>query len=207
MHQSRVIRVVRGLLAACVATFAALVSHVSAGGAVPGWVGILVPLVLSIVVCTLLAGRRLSVLRLALAVSASQFLFHNLFILGTVSASSTTMSAGHHVHGGVMMPAMEMGPASAASSMSGDTWMWVMHAVAAVVTVAALYRGERAFNRLREIAMILVAWVRRLLPALVVLPVEASGPLVPTAAVPVRPRCSPLVRSAARRGPPLVAAF
>ncbi|GAB2704987.1 hypothetical protein GCM10027071_19040 [Microbacterium marinum] len=171
----------------------------------PGWVGILVPLVLSVVVCTVLAGRRLSAWRLTLAVMASQFLFHNLFILGTVSASPMPMRADRHMHGSVVMP--DMGMTAPASVVPQDVWMPMMHAIAVLVTVAALYRGERMFNRLREIAMILVAWVRVLLPALVVLPVEGCSQLVPAAAVPVRRKRSPLVWSAARRGPPLIAAF
>ena len=48
----------------------------------PGWVGIVVPWVLAVAVSTLLAGRSLSVWRLAIAVAASQFLFHGLFVLG-----------------------------------------------------------------------------------------------------------------------------
>ncbi len=89
-------RVARGAAAAAVATFVALLSHVSGGGEVPGILGIVVPLALSFVACTALAGRRTSALRLGLAVAVSQVLFHTLFVLG-----SYRPGAEGHVHGAV----------------------------------------------------------------------------------------------------------
>ena len=82
MRPSRLSRVARGGVAASVATWAALLSHVAAGGAMPGWLGVAVPLVLSVAVCTALAGRHLSLVRLAVAVTASQLLFHMGTIFG-----------------------------------------------------------------------------------------------------------------------------
>ena len=78
MRRSRASRALRGLIGASIATFVALLSHVAAGGAMPGWVGIALPWLLSVMVCTLLAGRALSLIRLSLAVAASQALFHCL---------------------------------------------------------------------------------------------------------------------------------
>ena len=48
-----------------------------------GLLGVVVPLALSLFVSVLLAGRRLSVIRLGVSVIASQTLFHSLFVLGT----------------------------------------------------------------------------------------------------------------------------
>lgn len=205
MHQPRATRVLRGSLAAAIATFLALVSHVTAGGQMPGWVGIVVPLVLSLAVCTALAGRRLSLWRLSVAVAVSQVLFHTLFVLGTFAPSSSTGGATHpHAHAAVSMP---VGVAATTSThLHAEGWMLVLHGVAAVVTVAALYRGERACHRLRSIAAELAQWVRRrLLPGSVALPVEPVRPGVPVARAPFRPSRSPLALSASRRGPPLLA--
>lgn len=205
VNRSRAARVVRGSLAAAVATFVALVSHVTGGGQLPGWVGIVVPLVLSVAVCTVLAGRRLSLWRLSIAVAVSQILFHTLFVLGTFSPSPGSADVTvHHMHGASWMP---MGDASnVATSLHPDVSMWVMHGIAAIVTIAALYLGERAYNRLREITAELAQWARRhLLPVLIALPFEPVRPLVAAVGQPFRPACSPLARSLSRRGPPVIA--
>ena len=55
--QARVFRLVRGVIAAVFATFIALFAHVVGGAEVPGWLGIVAPLILSIFLCTVLAGR------------------------------------------------------------------------------------------------------------------------------------------------------
>jgi hypothetical protein len=84
--------------------------------------------------------------------------------------------------------------------------MWVMHGIAAIGTIAALYLGERAYNRLREITAELAQWARRhLLPVLIALPFEPVRPLVAAVGQPFRPACSPLARSLSRRGPPVIA--
>jgi hypothetical protein len=173
----------------------------------PGWLGVVVPLVLSVAVCTVLAGRRLSLWRLSLAVATSQVFFHTLFVLGTFTPSTATIeSPSHHIHGSV--PIL-MGEAAAASPhLHADASMWLMHGIAAILTIAALYRGERAVNRLREIAVEFARWARRrLMPVLTALPVTSVRPLVPTTAEPSRPAVSPLVFSVIRRGPPAVAMF
>ena len=74
-------RTLRGILAAAGATFVALTSHLLGGGAFPTAMGIIVPLALSILVCVLLPGRRLSLARLTISVGVSQALFHLLFSL------------------------------------------------------------------------------------------------------------------------------
>ncbi|MEZ3160493.1 hypothetical protein AB1K54_08070 [Microbacterium sp. BWT-B31] len=156
MRRSRAPRVARGAVAATVATWVALLSHVTAGGDVPGWLGLLVPWVLSLSVCTMLAGRTLSLVRLSLAVVVSQVLFHLLFVLGAAASPA----AGHlegHVHGAHI--ALSTGSAVPAAPF--ELRMWVGHAVAAFLTVAAIYRGERAARRLQAIAREAVAWVRR----------------------------------------------
>ena len=87
-------RALRGTLAAAFATFVALTSHILGGGSFPTAMGVIVPLALSILVCVLLSGRQLSLLRLTVSVGISQTLFHLLFSLFTPhgSASPSTMA-------------------------------------------------------------------------------------------------------------------
>lgn len=152
MSRSRATRVVRASVAATVATFLALVSHVAGGGAMPEWLGIVVPWVLSLAICTILAGRTLSLVRLSVAVLASQALFHTLFVLGAPAAGGLPTG---HVHG---VGVLDLGGDVVASP---DAAMWLSHAIAAVLTIAALYRGERAVRRLLSLAEQVLAEARR----------------------------------------------
>ena len=173
MSRSRATRVIRASVAASIATFVALFWHVAAGGAMPHWLGIAVPWVLSLAVCTVLVGRALSLLRLSVAVVLSQLLFHLLFVLGAGGGATAATAPTGHVHG---VPAL---------------------------TVAALYRGERLVIRLGALARQILAWMRRrLLLGEVQLPAVAERPgLVCAPAAPMRSaRVVSLVR---RRGPPL----
>lgn len=197
-RQARATRVRRGGAAASVATFVALLSHVSGGGEIPGLFGVVVPLALSFVVCTALAGRRLSTWRLAVAVAVSQVLFHSLFVLG-----SYDLAAAVHVHSSAL-PVLTGG--SALPAMTPDAAMWLGHAVAALVTTVALHRGERTLVALRVLADRSVAWLRARVRVLAGLPTAPS--VRRTAAVvvaAVRPTSALVVSAARRRGPPLAA--
>ncbi|MFK4729631.1 hypothetical protein ROT00_08100 [Agromyces mediolanus] len=145
MHEARRVRTLRGLLAASVATFVALFGHLLGGGALPGFAGVAVPFALSLLVCVLLAGRRLSLIRLSLSVAISQTLFHSLFVLGTpgplTRATGEAATAAHAGHGGTISLAE---PAVHLAHAQPD--MWAAHALAAVVTIAALYQGERVLQ-------------------------------------------------------------
>lgn len=193
MRPSRLPRVLRGGIAASVATWAALLSHVSAGGEIPGWLGIAVPLVLSLAVCTALAGRRLSLVRLALAVTGSQLIFHTLFVVGAVTPSGT--SHAHH-----LLPMTDA--AATTTAIGADPLMWAMHGAAAAVTTLVVHRGERAARTLLAVAADIARWVRRRILAAVL----ALGAL-DLPALPVAPDAAPVLRSivlrtAAGRGPP-----
>ncbi|MEJ1090248.1 hypothetical protein [Microbacterium istanbulense] len=149
MSRSRRPAVVRGFAAATLAIFVALAGHVFAGGDVPGLIGVLVPWVLALMVCIVLAGRRLSVVRLSISVASSQFLFHALFVLGAITPNTQL----GHVHGLPMsMPA--------AGALVADPQMWTGHVAAALVTIAALHRGERMLVALRDLAGHTMAWLR-----------------------------------------------
>lgn len=191
MPRSRATRVLRGTIAASVATFVALMSHVAAGGALPNGLGVAVPWVLSLAVCTVLAGRKLSLTRMSVAVGVSQILFHSLFAVGI----SSGISASHAHHSSM--------PIIVGESAAIDPMMWIAHAVAAFITIAALYRGEATFGILLKVARDLLFRARRRIQALPVAP-RLSPPVLaePQALRPLGwvPALTP------RRGPPLLSA-
>ena len=159
MRPSRRTPLLRGFVGATIATFVALLSHVWVGGDMPGMLGVAVPWILSLMISTVLAGRRLSIVRLSIAVTLSQALFHILFVLG-----SFTPRGGFtpHMHGSA---AMTLGDATALTSgaalVPDDAAMWIAHGVAALLTVLALYRGERIVRALAAAASDLARWLGR----------------------------------------------
>ncbi|MFD6140202.1 hypothetical protein [Promicromonospora sp. NPDC060271] len=200
--RTRGARALRGGLAASSATFVALMSHLAGGGELPGLLGIVVPLVLSLPVCMAWSGR-LSLAGLSASVVASQLFFHVLFTLGTPAAARpVSAGAGAHAgHEGMTMPAPAAGPA--VEMAHADLTMWLSHGLAAVVTIAVLYRGELLLLRLRELAVRAAAW---LLGGLAV--VDRAGsfvlPALPgvVAAAFRSPHPSPQLTPLLRRGPP-----
>ncbi|WP_052674741.1 hypothetical protein [Microbacterium oxydans] len=172
MTESRKPAVIRGFAASSLAIFVALAGHVSGGGQMPGPLGILVPWVFSFMICVLLAGRSLSLMRLGLSVTVSQFLFHTLFVLGTVTPSGVSTP---HVHGAPLVIPSTVGlPAEA----TADASMWLGHALAAVLTIAALYRGERLIIATRDLAAQVIRWLRQRVDHVLVLPGAPVAPLV-----------------------------
>ncbi|GAB2469060.1 hypothetical protein GCM10027063_06830 [Promicromonospora xylanilytica] len=163
-HATRT-RVLRGGLAGLSATFVALASHLAGGGQLPGPLGILVPLALSLPVCMAWTGRRLSLPGLSASVVASQLFFHVLFVLGTPTTAAAPSSAANPHAGHEMMhvataPAVQQA-GHASGTAHADALMWVWHALAAVVTITVLYRGELMLLRLRELAERMATWLLR----------------------------------------------
>lgn len=172
MKPSRKPAVLRGFVASSLATFAALAGHMTGGGQMPGLLGILVPWVFSFMICVLLAGRKLSVIRLSISVAASQVLFHALFVLGTITPSGNTAP---HVHGAPLVLPVGTGTAGVADAMVADGAMWFGHLVALIVTVVALHRGERVLLALRDLAVLAVRWLQQRVNAVLVSPALVSG--------------------------------
>lgn len=192
MSTSRQLRTLRGLAAAVVATFTALFSHVVGGGDAPGPLGVLAPLVMSVLICTAFAGRRLSLLRVSLSVGASQLLFHSLFQLG---ASGPASIGGHAQH----LATVDV--SEIATAAASHATMQLSHAVAAVVTIAVLHRGE---TLLLAVAQTTAHAATRFAP-LVLLAVPAPAPAPARAfelrdILPVAAGASP--DTSPRRGPP-----
>lgn len=157
-------RTLRGSVTAVIAVFLAAVSHAAGGSAAPGSVGVAVALAFAIVICIALAGAKLSLFRLTVSVALSQLLFHFLFSLGGVSGTvAPTVAEQHHGSSGLTTAALLI-PALPASNATptllgatahdghGDGWMLLAHAVAAVVTIAALHRGEAAVRAIMRLA-------------------------------------------------------
>lgn len=201
-NRSRRTRLLRGTVAATIATFLALMSHVVAGGAVPGWVGMAVPWTLAVAVCTLLAGRTLSLWRVGAAVAASQVLFHTLFVLG--DATPGVAGSTHH-HGTLPLPLPL--PVSTVAALTPDTTMWLLHAAAAVITVAIVHRGERTARTLLALARSITRSVRArwAVAAGVAAPVPRGATAARAVTEPGIPtHLSHHTAVIARRGPPLL---
>lgn len=153
------------------AIFAALAGHVSAGGEMPGALGIVVPWMLSFMVCVLLAGRRLNAIRLGISVGVSQFLFHVLFVLGSITP--TGASGTGHVHGSALVLPESAG---LTETVAAGGMMWFGHAIAALATIVALHRGERLLLALRDLAEQSVRWLQRRIDAILAPPTSHPAP-------------------------------
>jgi hypothetical protein len=190
-------RTLRGTAAASVATLVSATAHTLAGGGAGSPLLLAAVVVLASPVAIALVGRRSSVPRLALAATVSQILFHAAFAITFPVAGSQPPPTLSHVHAPQLTQSASVSVAHHAALIP-DAPMLAAHAIAAVITVALLARGERM---VRTIAR----GIREL--------VERHVSLVPLVVVAVpRPRgienvAAVLRRFAAdisRRGPPLV---
>jgi hypothetical protein len=155
-------RFARGWLAALFSTLVAAGSHTVAGGDSPGTLALVVALAFAGVTCIALTGKSISLPRLAAAVTLSQLAFHTLF--STIASTGSPAAAAPHVHGAATP--LVVGDVATSAGHHADGWMWLGHAVAAVLTVLALRYGEGAFWRLRSIARLFVRTLFVVLPAL-----------------------------------------
>jgi len=191
-------RVGRGVAAAAVATFIATVSHASVGAELPPVLNVALALCLAAPVCVLLAGRTASWWRLSLAVVLSQALFHGILALD-LRADGVAAAGGHHAAPAALLDATGSSHALVAHG-SHSPWMWAAHAFAAVVTIVALGRGERAVRviaRFVHAALAVLRPFRGLSPRADEVRVAPEAPLLTTAMT---------VLSVMRhRGPPLAA--
>lgn len=188
----------RGFAASSVAIFTALAGHVTSGGLMPGMLGIVVPWVLSFMVCVLLAGKKLSVLRLSASVAISQFLFHVLFVLGAITP---TAAMSGHQHGAHLVLSDSTGVAAA---IAAGGMMWFGHAIAALVTIVALHRGEHLLLGLRDLAQRSIRWLRRRVAVITARPSLPAPAVAPVFIVRVL-RSALLLAPLRGRAPPLVA--
>ncbi len=166
----------------------------------PGPLGILVPWMLSVIVCTLFAGRRLSAVRLSISVAMSQFLFHVLFVLGTITPTATTSG---HMHG--MAMTLPTGT-PVTEAVLADSSMWCGHAVAAALTIVVLHRGERMLVQLCALSRNLGVWLHQRLGLVFFSPAPVERARTRFATEEERLPLSPWREVTRRRGPPLLRA-
>lgn len=222
------LRLVRGGTAASIATAVALGGHLAGGGAMPAWLGILVPWWLAVAVCTLLAGTHFSLARMGVAVLASQALFHGLFSAGTPGDPGRALvdppgshlghGAGHAGHGAggvVGHGAHGDGGEGVASVVDhalhgshSDLRMLLLHVLAAMVTAVLLQHGESVLMRCARLALTVLAVLAH--PPLLLLLITLLVPERPARPLPTAPHLLHAQRAVLtpqlRRGPPVVLA-
>lgn len=145
---SRAVRSLRGTAGALSATLIAAISH-AIGGEQVSLFAIVATAILALPLCVALAGRVGSLWRLVLAVTSSQFLFHWSFSgLGAgaapFAASGSDGSVPPGSHAAHLVALRSFAPQLAESASPGAV-MWISHGLAAILTIALLHRGERAF--------------------------------------------------------------
>ncbi|MFI1172802.1 hypothetical protein [Streptomyces melanogenes] len=164
-------RASKGLLCASVCLLLGAVSHVAAGGRLPGPGGLgLVFAALTVVGTVLFGGRRRRFDVTTLALGATQFglhlAFHHLSMSdGSHSPAMTAMpgsAAEHHAmpshapgaHAGMGMAGMDMsGMAHAGSGHAMTAGMTLAHAVATLGTALCVIYGERILRRLAALVL------------------------------------------------------
>jgi hypothetical protein len=191
----------RGIAAAGFATFVATASHVAVTGAAPGVANLALALGLAAPICVLLTARAPSWWRLSVAVVLSQVLFHSLLALdlGGASSDGGAVSGGRMLHHGAPSIVADAAASALPALHHGadSPWMWAAHALAAVITIAALGSGERALRRLAEV---LTDTFRALVPFRT--PRPAAAPIAAPAPS-LLPAGIAVLSSMRRRGPPL----
>lgn len=199
---TRQLRLLRGAAVSSIATITAAVSHTLGGGAPPHPLLVLSLSILLTPLASLLVGRTLGFGRLSASVLLSQSVFHLLFVaLGATlapaaSTGSATISTGSVAINTGHQHALTLG--ALVSGAAPDAGMLGAHIIAALFTIAVLWRGERL---LRAIARWVRTALRMRMPRLHGdWPVPASADAAPV-------RFSSTIRTSAlsSRGPPVIA--
>jgi hypothetical protein len=190
---ARQLRALRGAGAAATAVLLAAVSHTVGGGSAPDALVIVAVAALVWPLCTLLVGRRLGPLGLAIAVVVAQGALHAAF--AATSGWTPLHPDGGHEHG---LSASPIAALAEPASVAG-TPMLAAHLVAAAAAFVLLRHGEHA---VRAIAR----WVVRLALRAGVAPPRplVFRRLAPRSRAPRRRRRPQLARLS-RRGPPTLA--
>lgn len=195
---SRAARTARGAVGAALSTVLAAASHSLAAGEISAF-AVIVTAIIALPFCVALAGRVASLWRVALAVGASQFLYHWAFaglgVSGALAGGSGFPMGSHAAH----LASLERFVPDVIEAGSADALMWLLHGVAAVLSTILVARGERAVIALGRS-------IRRALPQPFSLAAFERRPLSP-----IR-REAPVLRDQIRsyvcwslRGPPLAA--
>ncbi|WP_308491431.1 hypothetical protein [Microbacterium terrisoli] len=192
---ARQLRALRGVAASGITTLLAATAHTLAGAGAPSVGLVAIAAILSAPPAVLLIGRRLSRVRTAAAVTAAQLVFHTTFVLfADPSAVVYAPLSGHH--------AMHAAPTMMVAHAADHAMSWPMiatHALAALVTLVLLLRGERMLRALGR-------GIRRLLPAVGgELPRLHVGRPARGVFAHIAPIAHRLAVVVSRRGPPVIA--
>lgn len=197
---NRATQLARGATTAAIALFLAAFSHGIAAGEAPGGVGLVFAALVALAASVAFVGRRVTPIRVALAVIVSQGAFHLLFGLGAGGGDLVVSGTGHHQ---VVTVVEGTAPASAHAAHS-DVVMLIAHALAAVLTIAYLLAAEAAVWRaLMRSTRRLVSRLTGAIPTPVVVTVSLSA----FDATPVLPRSRLFDSGLHSRGPPVLPAF
>lgn len=216
MTSTRWARFTRGWLVAAFSVFVAVLSHSLAGGQAPGWLSVVLALAFAGMLSVGLAApaAALSRWRLVVSVAGSQLLFHSLFaLLGAPAATSRAAvasealagHAGHHmsqaqIAAQLAATARPAGHPALAGAGHGELWMLLGHAVAGLLTIAAVLWGEHAAQGIARTAGLALRGLLAL-PAVIV-PAPHTEPPRPSAVLWI-PRPLDVVHASLRhRGPP-----
>ncbi|MDE0547201.1 hypothetical protein [Microbacterium sp. C7(2022)] len=196
MHARR-LRALRGASAGTVATLLAATSHTIAGGGAPSPALVFALAVLSAPLSVALVGRTLSVWRVALTVIASQTLFHGVFSLTAAGVRGDDAAGISHLHSGAHHSLVTF-DASSKAFVIPDSAMLVSHLAAAVLTLLALYFGERMLRRIARGVRSVLARAEVGAALEVVTRRPLSSPVVVAVAM------ATALSDVSRRGPPLL---
>lgn len=145
-------------MVAAFSVFVAAFAHILGGGSVPSWVALVLALVFALLVSIPLIGKRMSLPRVAAAVTIAQTFFHTVFAVIGNPSNVVAVTSGHH----------DVAFSAVAGSINhgahGAMPMTAGHAIAAVITIAAVRQGAAALNAIaasarRQIRRVLVTWV------------------------------------------------
>lgn len=141
-------RVARSSIIACASVFVAALSHVAAGGNSPTFFALIASTIAAVPLTLVLTHRRFGLTGMYVAVALAQALFHSLFVyIGTGTSGPSTPMPAHAEHFGMVQAYVPVIPGGAGP----DLFMWISHAVAALVTVWLIRRGDTALARLAHV--------------------------------------------------------
>lgn len=208
-------RLARGWAGAVLAVGLGAASHTVLGAAhAPHPLVLLLAVALAAPVCTVLAGRRLSLPRVLAAVLGSQAILHGLYSLASpapgVSAAFPTTAGhlGHAVPASGELASFAAAHSSAHAAVHAGAagghehlglGMLAAHMAAALLTVLLIRHGERLL--VRAAGLVVAAVLRRRVPAL--RPAVGRVRLVWGTSAPLAPAGRELVGSTGLRGPPV----
>ncbi|MBD5383004.1 MAG: hypothetical protein HDR73_14465, partial [Clavibacter sp.] len=109
--QARQERTLRAALSASVCTLVTATLHAAAGGGIPHPLVLALALVLGVVICFVLGGRRVALAHLVLAIGATQGVLHAAFTFGGSATGPDTASAA----------GMDMGGAASGAAVAAAT--------------------------------------------------------------------------------------